>query len=105
MVSGVYYAAVPSGSAPLVLRRPKADDAQMDESQSKTMEEVSDVVLSPKEGNLVLFPPWVEHGVPPIAEEQQNNIDSNNLPRVSFAFNVTGAFVLGNDPWNVTRIP
>ena len=103
LVSGVYYAAVPSGSAPLVLRRPKADDTRLNESQSKAIDEVTDVVLSPEEGNLVLFPPWVEHGVP-VAEEQHPN-DSNNLPRVSFAFNVTGAFALGNDLWNATRFP
>ena len=68
----------------------------MDESQSITMDQISDVVLSPKEGDLVLFPPWLEHSVP-LAEEQQNT-DSNNLLRVLFAFNVTGAFLLGNDP-------
>jgi len=103
LVSGVYYAAVPSGSAPLVLRRPKPDDTRIGESQLKKSDEGSDVILSPTEGDLVLFPPWVEHGVP-VAEEQQNT-DSNNLPRVSFAFNVTGALVLGSDPWDVTRLP
>lgn len=102
LVSGVYYSAVPSGSAPLFLRKPKADDTRVDGSQSQTSDEVSDVIHVPMEGDLVLFPPWVEHGVP-VAEEQAH-IDSSSLTRVSFAFNVTGAFALGNEPWNVTRI-
>ena len=102
LVSGVYYAAVPPGSAPLVLRKPKAENGQVEESQQKPFEEISDVVHAPTEGDLVLFPPWVEHGVP--VAEAQENIESSNVARVSFAFNVTGAFALGNDPWNVTRL-
>ena len=74
----------------------------MDKSVSETTDDESDVILPPEEGDLVLFPPWVKHCVP-LASEQQH-IDSHNLPRVSFAFNVAGAFVLGNDPWNVTRL-
>ncbi len=103
-VSGVYYAAVPPGSAPLVLRTPKTVDCRVHESQSEeTLDENSDVVFAPTEGDLVLFPPWVKHGVP-LAEEQENNNNASNLPRVSFAFNVTGAFAFGNDPWDVTCI-
>ena len=103
-MSGVYYAAVPSGSAPLVLRRPRTDESRGDEPQPEaTMNDNSDAVLAPTEGDLILFPPWVEHGVP-LAEAQENKNNSyNNLPRVSFAFNVTGAFAFGDDPWNVTR--
>ena len=102
LVSGVYYAAVPYGSAPLVLRRPKADETRMDEAQTQSDDISDDAVISPTEGHLILFPPWVEHGVP--FPEEQHNVDSNNLPRVSFAFNVTGAFTLGSDPWNITRL-
>ncbi len=99
-VSGVYYAAVPSGSAPLVLRRPRTDD------ESEISDESADIFHAPTEGDLVLFPPWVKHGVP-VAEEQEeqhNNKANNNVARVSFAFNATGAFALGNDPWDVTRL-
>ena len=103
-MSGVYYAAVPPGSAPLVLRKPKTDNGQLDESQQNIFEEILDEVHAPTEGDLVLFPPWVEHGVPAVAEAQENIESSSNLARVSFAFNVTGAFALGNDPWNVTRL-
>lgn len=104
LVSGVYYASVPSGSAPLVLRRPKANENQQTKNDDYD-DQVSDVIISPAEGNLILFPPWVEHGVPLAAEQQDKVEDSSiNHPRVSFAFNVTGAVVLGNDPWSVTRL-
>eukprot|EP00532_Pseudo-nitzschia_australis_P001072 CAMPEP_0168182940 /NCGR_PEP_ID=MMETSP0139_2-20121125/12171_1 /TAXON_ID=44445 /ORGANISM="Pseudo-nitzschia australis, Strain 10249 10 AB" /LENGTH=315 /DNA_ID=CAMNT_0008103923 /DNA_START=146 /DNA_END=1090 /DNA_ORIENTATION=- len=111
LVSGVYYASVPSGSAPLVLRKPKANlnhriDEELPQLAQQTKNDddddgqVSDVIISPAEGNLVLFPPWVEHGVPLAGEQQDEYEDSSiNDPRVSFAFNVTGAVVLGNDPW------
>ncbi len=66
---------------------------------------MSDAFHAPTDGDLVLFPPWVEHGVPLADEQQDHAINStSSLARVSFAFNVTGALALGNDPWNVTRI-
>ena len=51
IVSGVYYAAVPEGSSPLVLKCPQNHN--------------SDILIFPKEGDLVMFPPWLRHGVPP----------------------------------------
>ena len=97
LVSGVYYASIPSGSAPLVLRKPKANDTRIYNDN----EEMADVLHAPVDGDLVLFPPWVEHGVPLVDEQEEHD---SSLARVSFAFNVTGALALGNDPWNVTRI-
>ncbi len=82
----------------MVLRKPKVEGTGVDESLCNNDE---DVVHAPKDGDLVLFPPWVEHGVP-LADEPAG--DSSSLARVSFAFNVTGALTLGNDPWNVTRM-
>jgi len=96
----------------LVLRRPKAsENIRTDQELSHQAHEainddlVGDVIIPPTEGNLILFPPWVEHGVP-LAEEQEEIIDNSfiDLPRVSFAFNVTSGMVLGKDPWTVTRI-
>lgn len=78
----------------------QADDAK--EVVSIDVDLLSDVVLPPSEGNLVLFPPWVEHGVP-LAEEQPK-LDFDHFPRVSYAFNVTAPIALSDDPWNVTRI-
>lgn len=89
LVSGVYYAAVPPGSAPLCLRRPEEITGSAN----------GDVVIDPTEGQLILFPPWIKHGVPP---SQDASHTKSNLPRVSFALNVTDKFGYG-DPWDVTR--
>lgn len=98
IVSGVYYSAVPLGSAPLVLRKPttysRDENAQVDQG---------DVVIHPKEGNLILFPPWLEHGVP--AKEQSGNTDTSNQPRVSFAFNLIGRMATIGNPWDVILRP
>lgn len=86
LVSGVYYASVPEGSAPLVLQRPRECD---------TAEE--SVVVSPQAGQLIIFPPWLWHGVP-LAEDSNM---SPQQPRVSFAFNLSGPYA--GDPWEITR--
>lgn len=99
-VSGVYYSAVPEGSAPLVLHRPlKIDGEEYDQNDVKEENDDDDdskCIIYPKEGQVVLFPPWLLHGVPPIGKST-----SLNSPRVSFAFNVSG-YTFG-DPWDVTR--
>ena len=106
LVSGVYYASVPLVSAPLVLRRPKNSTTSSTNGDDEQFPPY--VVLSPTEGDLVLFPPWLEHGVPMVSSEEQQaaTTKTNHLPRVSFAFNATGAFAsLGNendDLWNHT---
>jgi hypothetical protein len=66
--------------------------------------DVGDVVISPRAGELVLFPPWLVHGVPMAAAAEATDA-SIHQPRVSYAFNVTGgmgAYAWG-DPWDVTR--
>ena len=83
-VSGIYYAAVPDGSAPLVFQRPP-ELARQEQNQK-------DVALSPREGQLVIFPSWLVHGVP-------RSTTTTEPPRVSFAFNVKSAFV--RSPWGV----
>jgi hypothetical protein len=90
LVSDVYYAAVPDGSAPLVLRRP-ADHLFVEDDDD------DDMILQPSEGHLVIIPPWLLHGVP-----LQVPTNESGLPRVSFAFNVNGAYAW-SDPWDVTR--
>jgi uncharacterized protein (TIGR02466 family) len=98
LVSGVYYAAVPDGSAPLVLRRPVDVHGNGFVAEGHDDDDDDDFILQPSEGQLVIFPPWLLHGVP----LSSNNEESSGLPRVSFAFNLNGAYARG-DPWDVTR--
>ena len=102
IVSGVYYSNCPTDCAPLILKikRPTGSidnhHANDDESYRDDDEEEGDVIIYPEEGKLILFPPWVSHGVPKSNEEQQNNTQA----RVSWAFNLNGRIV---DPWSITR--
>ena len=94
IVSGVYYSNCPSNCAPLVLKRPSSKDDVMGR-----IDEAEDVVINPEEGKLILFPPWVLHGVPKV-----NNMDQHDteIARVSWAFNLNGRLA-SMDPWGVTR--
>lgn len=86
VLSGVYYSSVPEGSAPLLMHKPKQTESSDDE--------VDLHVIEPVEGQLIVFPPWLLHGVP----EAKRPPDS---PRVSFAFNLSGPII--GDPWDITR--
>ena len=135
--SGVYYSCVPDGSAPLVFHKPNSntrmkgtcivkqhqqdtqsnnggggggggDDDDDDDDQGDK------VMIHPEEGQVILFPPWLVHGVPPptsklISDSNDNNEannDNESPARVSFAFNVAGIGynALLNDPWEVTKL-
>jgi hypothetical protein len=91
LVSGVYYAAVPDGSAPLVLQRP----TEYDEIYTSGEDDGESYEISPQPGQLVLFPPWLWHGVPPVSS------NCSEEPRVSFAFNLSGPY--RGDPWKITK--
>lgn len=95
-VSGVYYAAVPKESAPLVFRKPEKDFfLNNDNGCTNEKHDVIDrIVIEPEEGEIILFPPWLLHGVPPTGIE-------SNTPRVSFAFNISGGTM--TDPWDITK--
>jgi len=120
IVSGVYYSCCPTvGCAPLVLKKPSAEcivdgNANGDDDENESswywyatsdgddgMDE-GDVVIHPEEGQLILFPPWVSHGVP-LVHEDSEMLDENNTSRVSWAFNLTGRLASIGDPWSVTR--
>ena len=104
VVSGVYYSNCPLGCAPLVLRRPLLDSVNDLNYNAQTIddgvvEREDDKEIHPSNGQLVLFPPWLSHGVP-----QQRDESSNLLPRVSWAFNLNARLAyVGGNAWDVTR--
>jgi len=109
IVSGAYYSNCPLGCAPLVLRRPVLDSdcnvvdcAQNDGGLVR--ENNDDAVLHPINGQLVLFPPWLKHGVPLAKElKREESSASSTLPRVSWAFNLTARLAHIGNAWDVTR--
>ena len=98
ILSGVYYSNCPDNCAPLILKRPnnKLDEqsANGGESYRDDNDDEEDVIIHPKEGKFVIFPPWLYHGVPKTNEEHTEQA------RVSFAFNLNGRIV---DQWSITR--
>eukprot|EP00984_Skeletonema_dohrnii_P028596 scaffold18651_cov70-Skeletonema_dohrnii-CCMP3373.AAC.3 len=108
VVSGVYYSNCPLGCAPLVLKRPTLDSgsnlefAQNANNNDDAVERDDDEVIHPSNGQLVLFPPWLNHGVP-LAKEQKCIESSASLPRVSWAFNLNARLAYVGNAWDVTR--
>ncbi len=103
LISGVYYSSCPLGCAPLVLRRPMLnhrDGKEEDEEEEEVKVKEDDVIIHPNNGQLILFPPWLKHGVPMATNGQK--IDPS-LPRVSWAFNLTARLAYIGDAWDVTR--
>ena len=103
IVSGVYYSNCPSGCAPLVLKMPTenahmiVDTKQLGKELSIDDDDDEDMIIQPKEGQLVLFPPWLYHGVPRISTDKC----ATENARVSWAFNLNARLVA--DPWSVTQ--
>jgi uncharacterized protein (TIGR02466 family) len=96
VLSGVYYSSCPLGCAPLVFRRPGAQFNSIGCIPDEDAKE-DYVLLHPKEGDLVLFPPWLEHGVP------NTKPDSSDRPRVSWPFNLNARLATIGSPWDITR--
>jgi len=93
VVSGVYYSNCPNNCAPLILKRPNSImDKQTAIDDESYRDDDEEIIIHPKEGQFVLFPPWLCHGVPKTNEE-------HNTARVSWAFNLNGRIV---DPWSIT---
>ena len=100
LISGVYYSSCPLGCAPLVLRRPMLNRDGKEEEEDELKVKEDDVIIHPKTGLLILFPPWLKHGVPMATNGQK--IDPS-LPRVSWAFNLTARLAYIGDAWDVSR--
>ena len=83
MLSGVYYLKAPKNSGNLVLKHPSAC-LEYDWNKTKMIEhmEYNSALYNfvPKEGQLLLFPSWVEHFVKPNLNKTQE--------RISIAFNI-----------------
>lgn len=103
-LSGVYYSSVPEGSSPLVLHRPtrRLNEFEKNDYGDRENNDDDKFVVHGKEGEVILFPPWLLHGVPPSKRYVDTNTSSSSLqPRVSFAFNVSGYSL--RDPWEITK--
>ena len=81
LLSGVYYSCIPKESAPLTFHK-----------YDENLEGLDELSICPQEGQIILFPPWMPHEVPP-----RNYITE----RVSYAFNLSGPYI--GDPWEITR--
>mmetsp|Transcript_19709 Transcript_19709/g.28076 ORF Transcript_19709/g.28076 Transcript_19709/m.28076 type:complete len:310 (+) Transcript_19709:172-1101(+) len=108
VVSGVYYSSCPMGCAPLVLRRPLLDgddNVNCEPHYNNNYdggERDDDEVIHPNNGQLVIFPSWLSHGVP-LEKEQHYEEPPPSLPRVSWAFNLNARLVYVGNAWDVTR--
>ena len=99
MVSGVYYIRVPSNNAhKICFQDPKGTDLYNPESTFDLRPPPFDneFEFQPSDGDLILFPSWLPHRVVSPMEgnqaEKYNNIDMDNVSRLSLAFNVLGSW-------------
>jgi uncharacterized protein (TIGR02466 family) len=80
MLSGVYYPRVPDNSGPLVFTDPRAQAYIITlPVTAKTSFTSKHIRRTPQEGEFILFPSWMEHGV---------ETNESDRERVSVAFNV-----------------
>ena len=80
LISGVYYAKTPADSGELILHDPRKQASVYQAPLSgRNFRNVHQYQVEPKEGRLVLFPSWLEHGVGQNRSEEE---------RVSFSFNI-----------------
>ena len=96
IVSGVYYSNCPDNCAPLILKRPNSIIDKQTTNEESDGDDDEEIIIHPKEGQFVLFPPWLYHGVPKVNRKENNT----EKARVSWAFNLNGRIV---DPWSITR--
>ena len=71
MVSGVYYVSVPPQAGGIIFSDPRGRFPPFDET----------LTITPKAGDLILFPSWLTHEVAPTP---------GTTPRISIAFNTEG---------------
>ena len=93
-MSGILYVKSPNGSAPTLFidPRPARQVVQYNTVQD-TRENGFQYVNAPTEGEIVIFPSWMKHSVPPSVEM------SNDEERITLAFN----YQLKFDPEQTTK--
>jgi len=98
IVSGAYYSLAPTGSAPIVFTDPRGGQPMHIDSAGHAPETEPEApfhqngVFFPKMGDLVLFPSWLPHRVPP---------SKSNQTRVVWSFNLNGPV----NSWSRTTFP
>lgn len=84
LISGVYYAKTPENSGELILHDPrKQASVYQAPLAGRNFRNVHQYQVEPREGRLVLFPAWLEHGVGQNLSQEE---------RVSFSFNIDQSF-------------
>jgi len=71
LISGTYYVKIPKGAGKIIFDDPRGPRPPFD----------TQIAIQPKEGDLLLFPPWLIHQVAPTEDTQE---------RISIAFNIDG---------------
>eukprot|EP00656_Telonema_subtile_P008395 TRINITY_DN13919_c0_g1_i3.p1 TRINITY_DN13919_c0_g1~~TRINITY_DN13919_c0_g1_i3.p1 ORF type:complete len:336 (+),score=71.10 TRINITY_DN13919_c0_g1_i3:534-1541(+) len=91
VVSGSYYSQAPPGSAPIVFTDPRGGQSMHADAVKPENEPEAPFMHTqsffPNTGDLVIFPSWLPHRVPPAPK--------GTPPRVSWAFNLQ----CGDDSW------
>jgi len=79
VISGIYYAKVPSGSGELLIHSPYADTMLDPPVRQANGMNITVMPITPKEGMMILFRSFVKHSVKPTR---------GNEERISIAFNL-----------------
>ena len=79
-MSGVYYTRVPENSGAIYFNNPVGNDIGLSKFISNSLELKSFREYPAEEGELFLFPSWLDHGVLPNMNENED--------RISISFNV-----------------
>ena len=82
IISGIYYVKTPEGSGPLVFNNPRGPDMmpliRKNSGNPTDILSTKRIIITPKEGMLILFRSYLEHMVLP---------NKNTDPRISISFN------------------
>ena len=95
MVSGVYYASPNIAAGQIMFEDPRGRGLFEHLAQERAADEpfAEMVGFDPKEGRMLVFPPWLAHRVAPAPAPDANAQEGVQAqPRVSFSFNLLGGW-------------